>query len=130
MPNPLLPSLPHTIPQAFARMEGFYVEGPTPNRPQRNHNPGDIEYGIFATHFGATGTDGRFAIFPDDETGMFCLITLLSGPVYRNLTLEAGINKYAPPVENQTNEYVALVCQWSGRQPTDIIGDYVSAPAQ
>jgi hypothetical protein len=38
-------------------------------RNRRNNNPGNIEYGPFAKEHGAIGTDGRFAIFPDEETG-------------------------------------------------------------
>lgn len=122
MTNPLLPPHPHTLPQAIARVEGFYAQGTTPNRPQRNHNPGDIEFGVFAIFHGATGTDGRFAVFPDDETGFQCLQSLLSGPHYRMLTVKECIDKYAPPNENDDVNYVALVCEWTGLQPTDIVG--------
>lgn len=127
--NSKLPPLPHTLPQSIARVEGFYAETATPNRPQRNHNPGDIEYGVLAIGVGAVSGDPRFAIFLDDETGFLCLVHLLSGPLYRTLTIEQCINKYAPPNENDTVNYVNLVCEWSGCKPTDIVGELVSAPA-
>jgi hypothetical protein len=125
--NPLLPPLPHTLPQAIARVKGFYVDNTTPNRPQRNHNPGDIEYGVLAIGAGATGTDGRFTIFSDDETGFQCLVHLLTGPTYRELTIEQCINKYAPPNENDTVNYVSLVCEWTDFLPTDLVCNRVES---
>jgi len=35
----------------------------------RNNNPGNLEYRQLAQAHGAIGSDGRFAIFPDDATG-------------------------------------------------------------
>lgn len=45
--------------------------GDNPGAPRgvRNNNRGNIEYGEFARSMGATGTDGRFAIFPTMEAG-------------------------------------------------------------
>lgn len=56
-------------------------------RADRNNNPGNIEYGDFARRHGATGSDGRFAIFPDRETGFKAAEALMLGRGYRNLTL-------------------------------------------
>ena len=124
-PEPL-PPLPMTLAQAIARMEGWYSAGQVPNRPQRNFNPGDVEYGPFAQEHGAIGTDGRFAIFPDSNTGFACLECLLAGPDYATLTIEDGVNKYAPPVENNTALYVSAVCFWTKLEPTQIIGEVLS----
>lgn len=123
-PEPL-PALPLTIPQAIARMEGWYAQGQVPNRPQRNCNPGDIEFSKFATKFGAVAGDPRFAIFSSAEDGWAALIALLCEPDYATLTLEEAVNRYAPPIENRTDLYVAAVAHWTGRQPTDVIGQYV-----
>ena len=106
-----------TVLQAMAKQEGFYVPG---SRPARNHNPGDIEYGKFARAHGAIGTDGRFAIFATDEDGFAAMRALLMS-AYRGLTVEAALNKYAPPIENQTNTYLAHVCEWANVKPTDIM---------
>src|ERR1700691_2629741 len=106
-----------TLIQAIARQEGF---GASPhNIPTRNNNPGDIEYGEFAAAHGATGTDPvypRYAAFPDAETGWSALRALLND-AYLGMTLEAALNKYAPPVENETNIYLANVCKWTGMEP-------------
>lgn len=46
-------------------------------RGDRNNNPGNIEDGAFARAHGATGTDGRFAIFPDKASGESAMAALL-----------------------------------------------------
>ena len=114
-----------TLLAAMARQEGFFAAG---SRPQKNNNPGDLEYGKFAKAHGAIGTDGRFAIFPDAATGYAAMAALLHS-AYAGMTIEAALNKYAPPVENQTNVYLAHVCEWTGLQPTDIISDHLEIPA-
>lgn len=111
-----------TLEQAIARMEGFYAQNPSKNRPQRNHNPGDIEYGQFARLHGATSSDSRFAIFPDDATGFAALRALLNTPMYRILTIEQMVNKYAPPVENNVSNYLKSVCTWVGCLSIDSVG--------
>jgi hypothetical protein len=108
-----------TLIEAMARMEGF---GKPDTRPTRNNNPGDLEYGPFAQAHGATGTDGRFAIFPDAETGFAAMKALLQQK-YGGMTLEAALNIYAPPIENQTNQYLSDVCEMTGCEPTDTVDD-------
>ena len=56
-------------------------------RADRNNNPGNIEYGEFAKSQGATGSDGRFAIFPDREAGFKAAENLLGGKGYAGKTL-------------------------------------------
>jgi hypothetical protein len=109
-PSPLL--------LAMARMEGWL--DPT-SRCRRNFNPGDIEAGRFAVAHGATGSDGRFAIFPDDETGFRAMAALLEGPVYRGLTVAQAIAKYAPSNENDTARYIELVCLWANVKPDRLL---------
>lgn len=113
-----------TFLEAIARMEGFYSKG---TRPNRNHNPGDIQYGKFAAAHGALASDGRFAIFPDDETGFAAMKALLSGPSYEGMTVEEALNKWAPPVENDVSAYLENVCKWVGCQPSDLIGPLLEA---
>lgn len=124
-PPQLLPSLPLSLAQAFARMEGWYAVGQVPNRPQRNSNPGDLEYDAWTQAHGAIGTDGRFAIFPDGDTGMSALESLLASD-YALLTIAEGVAKYAPADENNVAVYTAAVCHWTGKQPTDVIGQILA----
>lgn len=79
-------------------------------RNWRNNNPGNIEYGSFAKSHGAIGTDGRFAIFPSYQVGRSAKEALLfSSSGYAGKTISQAINRYAPPVENNTTSYVNSV---------------------
>jgi hypothetical protein len=106
-----------TFMEAIAREEGFDLPG---SRPNRNNNPGDMEYGGFARAQGATGGDPRFAIFPDADIGFAAMRALLQDD-YAGLTVAAALNKWAPPAENQTNAYIANVCAWTGLTPDTVL---------
>jgi hypothetical protein len=113
-----------TLLEAIARMEGFYEEG---SRPNRNNNPGDLAYGSEALRFGASGSDGRYAVFPNADIGWTALRRWLSVPAefengqlvagYLGATIEQALNRFAPPSENNTNAYVVNVCSWTGLMP-------------
>jgi hypothetical protein len=107
--------------EAVARQEGFNVLG---TRPRRNNNPGDIEYGRFARAHGATGTDGRFAIFPTAEAGFAAMRALFVG-AYRGLTVRQAIEKWAPSNENDTDLYVRRVVEWTNLTPDSIIDEHL-----
>jgi hypothetical protein len=69
----------------------------TGNLNFRNNNPGNLEYGELAQKYGAVGTDGRFAVFPDYETGRKAQEALLfESGVYDGMTIGSAIAKYAP----------------------------------
>lgn len=79
-------------------------------RNWRNNNPGNIEFGPFAQKMGAIGSDGRFAVFPDYETGRRAKAALIfEGKNYRDLSLTDAISRYAPPTENNTGAYQRAV---------------------
>ena len=100
-----------TLLQAMARQEGYYAPG---TLPARRENPGDIEEGEFAQAHGALPPDGnRFAAFPDAATGFAAMAALLTDH-YLGLTLEEALNKWAPPVENNVNAYLANVMEFTG----------------
>ncbi|WP_051888305.1 hypothetical protein [Caballeronia sordidicola] len=77
----------------------------------RNNNPGNLEAGAFATAHGATGTDGRFAIFPSMEAGVAAHGALLDSNYYaKGLdTPRKIISKYAPASENNQGAYLAYL---------------------
>jgi hypothetical protein len=109
-----------TFIEAIAREEGWGVAG---DIPTRDNNPGDIEVGGFATREGATGRDprnSRFATFATPEAGMQALRDLLTDH-YLGMTIHDALNKYAPPVENDTSSYEANVCAWTGQTPETIL---------
>lgn len=120
--------------QAIAREEGYYSAVPT--RPERDNNPGDIEWHPaphgFAYLHGATrpetladGTPGRFAFFPTPELGFAALRALLRTPTYRGKTVAEALNIWAPPVENATNEYIGNVCSWVPCRADEVIDDLI-----
>lgn len=70
----------------------------------RNNNPGNIEFGDLAQKYGAVGTDGRFAVFPDYETGRKAQEALLfESGVYSGKTIGSAIAKYAPAGDGNNN---------------------------
>ena len=89
--------------------DGNLYEASGGSRAWRNNNPGNLEDGKFARDNGAIGTDGRFAIFPDAATGFNAMAGLLATNAYQNLTIEGAINRYAPPNENNVENYLKSI---------------------
>ena len=92
----------------------------------RNNNVGNIEYGAFAKNHGATGSDGRFAIFATMAQGIAALASLLlayaakpDGKGGTIDTVQETISRFAPSNENDTVAYVSSVCAVLNCQPND-----------
>lgn len=115
--------------EAMAKEEGFYESG---SRSERNANPLDLIYCDEAIHFGATGTDGEFAIFTDPVVGFaagrrWLLVqahfdaagNLIGG--YLGATLKQVIYRFAPPSSNNSGRYLENVCSMTGYQPTTVL---------
>lgn len=125
-----------TLQQAIARQEGF---GMAHALATVNHNPGNIIAGAWATahgaadHLKAGGNNRGFAVFPNDAAGWAALTALLSGPMYRDLTLAETVAKYCPSPKDGTKDpltegnvpevYVLHLAAWLGVSPlTPIAG--------
>ena len=112
--------------QAIARMEGYYTPG---TRPNRNANPGDIEYGKWAAAHGAdrceSGILGRFAHFPTPEAGWAALKALLQSPGYAGKTVAQVVERYAPGTETDTAASVRAVCKLTGLTPNTVIDQHL-----
>lgn len=113
-----------TFLQAIAREEGYYKVG---TRPQRNNNPGDVEYHPWMAAHGSKNGDPRFAVFPSEEQGFSALKALFGFSIYKGKTVSEAIRTFAPEGENDTAAYIANVCAWAECQPTDIIDGLVEA---
>jgi uncharacterized protein (TIGR02594 family) len=111
----------------YQRADGSRRSREGGSRAWRNMNPGNIVAGSFASSQGAIGSDSRFAIFPSREHGAEAVKTLLEGPSYRDLTLAAAIDRYAPPSENDTDGYVAFVVAETGLRASDVLRDLKAA---
>jgi hypothetical protein len=87
-------------------------------RNLRNNNPGNIEYGDFARSHGATGSDGRFAVFPNKAAGSGAMDALLQSYSKQGLNTVSGIvGKWAPPSENNSGAYARSVALRMGVTP-------------
>jgi hypothetical protein len=105
-----------TVIEAIAREEGYGIPGAIPTR---DNNPGDIIYGSFAKAHGAI-QDGRFAKWPTSQDGFAAMRALLLQH-YAGMPLGDALNKWAPPIENNTSSYTANVCKWTGLTPETIL---------
>lgn len=88
-------------------------------RGMRNNNPGNIR--ISKTNWKGKLSDQErkdrsFEQFSKYWYGVRSLIVLLSTYYFKYdlKTIEKIINRFAPPVENQTESYVQLVCKGTG----------------
>lgn len=121
---------------AIANIEGFYAvipSGGKPNRPQRNNNPGDLEFHSWMHQkYGALLESGtlqpRFAYFPSVKIGFQALTDILQED-YAHLSIYAAINKYAPPNENDDTNYVTYVCKRVGCLTSDLVGTILARDA-
>lgn len=109
-------------------------KGGKQTRGVRNNNPGNLEYGDFSRKHGATGSDGRFAIFPTMEMGIKAQQALIFESMggrsnrqeipghekgYRDKNLREMIHAYAPKSDfNDTERYIAVVARGAGVNPT------------
>ena len=115
------------IATVLAAGPGFTTVATTDNDKQqrkgarnwRNNNPGNLEFGDFAKSMGAVGTDGRFAVFPDMQSGMKAKEELLFGArsKYVNLSIADAIARYAPPIENNTDAYIKAITAATATTP-------------
>lgn len=87
----------------------------------RNNNPGNLEYNDWSKKMGATGSDGRFAIFPTMQAGIAASQVNLRGYLGRGYnTISKIISHWSPPKENgaaNTNAYIADVASRTGIDP-------------
>lgn len=104
----------------------------TPTRGERNRNPGNIDRVPRTIWKGMSpdqSSDSRFVVFTSPVWGIRALakVLLTYSRVYPQDTpqdidtVREIINRWAPPVENDTGAYVAAVCKTLGVGPDDVI---------
>jgi hypothetical protein len=79
-----------------------------------NNNPGNLR---FVGQAGARQGTGGFAQFDSPEAGFEALKGQVRYDMNNGLNLEQFINKYAPPVENDTNSYLQTLVMATGASP-------------
>lgn len=101
------------------------MSNPTQSRGYRNRNPGNIDFNVNNKWIGQvgkeTGANGRFAVFDSHENGIRTIAALLTTYYDRHKldTVTKIINRWAPPVENHTSNYVYGVARDMGVGPDD-----------
>jgi len=82
----------------------------------RNNNPGNIEKSNTKWDGKAKGEDSRFETFATPEYGIRAMakVLLTYQRKYGINTVEGIINRWAPPVENNTDSYINHVSQMTG----------------
>jgi hypothetical protein len=102
----------------------------TGSRGISNNNPANLEYGKFSISAGATGSDGRFAIFRSMDEGVAAHEKLLK-EAYIGKGLDTPrkiIAKYAPAIENNQGAYLSFMAS-RGFDPDARIKDVSSFAA-
>ena len=84
----------------------------------RNNNPGNIRKSKSAYSFGAIGETDKWAVFPDEETGLNAIVKLLQSKNYRNLSVKAAIHRWAPYSDgNNPENYARKISKMTGLSP-------------
>jgi hypothetical protein len=110
----------------YADEDGYMLARIGGSPAWRNNNPGNLEYGKFAQRNGAIGSDGRFAIFPDEETGRRAKEALINNN-YADCSIREMLKGvfdqkgklikpgYAPKTDNNDpEEYAEQIKKWTG----------------
>lgn len=110
-------------------MTGGGDEGTEPTVAYRNHNPGNLRSSAFET-----GKRDGFAVFINDQVGFAALVydiwckaqgktvTKLSGAS----TIRDFIFVWAPPSENDTENYIKFVEMRTGLSASTTLGELIS----
>ncbi|WP_340614303.1 structural protein [Xenorhabdus thailandensis] len=82
----------------------------------RNHNPGNIRHGDKWQGLRDIQTDKSFCQFVAPEYGIRAMLKILRNyeRKYGDNTIRQFISRWAPPNENDTESYIAYVCQSVG----------------
>lgn len=89
----------------------------------KNNNPGNIRINKFNSWKGRVpidkNTDGNFEQFTEKFWGVRAMTRIVKGWIDKNKanTISGIITKYAPPVENNTSEYIQFVSKETGIDP-------------
>lgn len=89
----------------------------------RNNNPGNIERGHdrWLGMSADQSADSRFLVFDSPEAGIRAIMRVLINYRERHQigTLRGAINRWAPPVENNSGAYVQHVARMTGFDPDE-----------
>jgi hypothetical protein len=104
--------------QLIAQEEGFDVPGSVPNR---DNNPGDLRHSPHSFHTEANPDAIGQIDTPAD--GWADLERQLQLYAERGMTLREAIYEFAPPVENDSAQYLSFICAGLKCSPDTLVSD-------
>ena len=107
----------------IAREEGYGTRGAIPTR---DNNPGDLRHSPHASHEGEGSND--IGIIDTAEDGWADLERQLQLYADRHMTLRAAIYCFAPPEENDSEQYLNFVCQGLWLTPDTPVSEALKIP--
>lgn len=119
-------TIPAAAHDAVAAVVAQHITTTKLPRGIRNNNPGNIRYGAAIWQGTVPGPhqDPSFVTFTTMAYGVRAAAILFYHTYYNHYglnTVRKLINRWAPPVENDTGAYVAAVAKGCGVSPDDII---------
>tara|TARA_R110000796_G_scaffold119757_1_gene233895 strand:- start:260 stop:655 length:396 start_codon:yes stop_codon:yes gene_type:complete len=101
------------------------------SRGIRNNNPGNIRHGIDWDGLDKDQSkDEEFSQFSTPEYGIRAMFKILKtyNDKYNLNTIEGIINRWAPPIENDTEAYIDFVSSKVGKNSSEVLNekDYIS----
>jgi hypothetical protein len=109
--------------ELIAQMEGFGIPSA---QPTRKNNPGDLRHSPHSSHEGEGSND--IGIIDTPENGWADLEHQLQLYAARQMTLRAAIYAFAPPSENNTEDYLDFVCQELGMTAETPVAEALRIP--
>lgn len=88
----------------IATEEGFFKAG---SLPARNHNPGDLRHSPHSQH---PGDPEAIGVIDTEAHGWEDLERQLQLDAQRGYTIQKLVYTYAPPSENNTQQYLDFIC--------------------
>jgi hypothetical protein len=109
---------------AIAQYEGFLKPD---SLAQRQNNPGNLKYGPFAERYGATPGDKGFASFPDVQSGVLAMDSLVDSYAQRGYTMGDMLERWNGNGPN-TKEYQDFVSDKTGKSITQRLKEWMTSP--
>lgn len=102
----------------IAQEEGFFKSG---SLPQRNNNPGDLRHSPHSHH--TPDAPQAIGVIDTVEHGWEDLERQLLLDADRGLTIQEFVQKFAPPEENDSHQYLQFLCTGLSLPPHTLLSD-------
>jgi hypothetical protein len=111
------------IAELIAKEEGYGVPGALPTR---DDNPGDLRHSPHSFH--AADAPDSIGVISTAEEGWEDLVRQLDRYAERGLTVSQAIYEWAPPIENNTAQYLAYVVGGLGCTSDTLLSEALKTP--